>query len=248
LKSGYTLDLFLVAGMWVFYNICRVIFFICKAINDSKNSHEFYRFQTAFPLTIKKSYGRVVEISEEWIEYVDYSAEILPKIGEINKILIHLPAKILELEVRIKNISGKILSGEILWNSAKNRDDLAKALYSVDWHYEFKNRNAYFLTPSDFLLKILLFKSPNQRQYEEWHSFTYQGKMALIANFIKEKKRASIILFEEFAEGSNLNGVRISNNFAKEESLKIVKKETLSSLSNENLDGSIVRRYEVSLC
>ena len=52
LQSGYTLDLVLVAGMWVLYNMFRVIFFVHKVVHDCKNSHEFYRFTTPFPVTI----------------------------------------------------------------------------------------------------------------------------------------------------------------------------------------------------
>jgi len=284
MKSGYTFDLVLVAGVWVIYNIFRVIFFIKKVINDSKNSHEFFRFKTPFAVTFaadKKLFGRILEISEEWLRCCNSSAEVDYKIGDCQKILVHLPTKILPLEVKIEKISGKIFEGKIIWNSVESRDDLANAIYSVDWHREFLNRNAYFLTPSDcllnqirlvsnlgkfliatqrvnrcirnnfFVLRKLKFfsqiecKLPNWQKYQAWNSLLYQGKTAVIANFLAQKNLATVIVFEELPIGSKICGYKISDVAVEEISLKILQEESLSSLVENGLDGSIVRRYTV---
>jgi len=245
MASGYTADLVLVAGMWVVYNIIRTIYFVYKVIHDSKNSHEFYRFQTPFPLTTSaKNHGYVLEISEEWLKFIDYDLDYgTHKIGEKRAIQIHLPAKILTLQIIIKDISGNIFSAEIIRD--ETQDDLVRALYSVDWHREFRSRNAYFITPSDFILKILTLKSPNPQKYKEWNSFLYNGKPSVIADFKKENG-ATIIVFEELKIGQELSGARIGLNFARNVTLKISAEENLSSLVEKGLDGAIVRRYSVT--
>jgi cellulose synthase/poly-beta-1,6-N-acetylglucosamine synthase-like glycosyltransferase len=249
LKSGYTLDLVIVAGMWVIYNICRIIFMIRKVVIDTKNSREFYPFKTAFPLSFgeEKNCGRILEISEEEIKFVEFGDSILPyKIGDFRKFTIHLPAKNLQLAIQIKNISRNIFCGKIIWDLSENRDDLIRALYSINWHYEFQQRDAYFLTPSDFLLKIFGY-NPFKEKYQTWHSFLYDGKMALIANFSEKEKQASIILFEEIKCDSVINGIRISKEKIWCENLKIINQENISLLAAKGLDGALVRRYNVSL-
>lgn len=248
LPSGYSFDLVLVAGIWVIYNIIRVIFFVNKAVFDSKNSHEFFRFKTPFPVTInegKKFCGYVNEISEEWLSYFDNNLEANYKIEDVRKILLHLPSRTLNLEVKIKEISGKIISGDIIWHSENERDLLARAIYSVDWHREFRNRNAYFLTPSDSLLKLLRFKSPIPQKYKKWQSFLYAGKPAVIADLIEKENLASIIVFENLQIDEVIFGAAISDIDVREMKLKVVAEESLSSLVEKGLDGSIVRRYTV---
>ncbi len=249
LQSGYTLDLVMVAGMWVLYNMFRVIFFVHKVVHDCKNSHEFYRFTTPFPVTIdeeKKTIGKILQISEEWLEYCGSKSEDKSlKIGDHKKILLHLPTRILPLEIAIEKITENKIAGKIIWDSVSARDALAAALYSVDWHREFLNRNAYFLTPSDFILKILTLKSPIEEKYETWNSLLYQGKPAVIANFKKERNLATVICFEEFSIGETILGQKISEGKSEEMKLKIVAEEALSSLVEKGLDGSITRRYTV---
>ena len=149
------------------------------------------------------------------------------------------------LEIAIEKITENKIAGKIIWDSVSARDALAAALYSVDWHREFLNRNAYFLTPSDFILKILTLKSPIEEKYETWNSLLYQGKPAVIANFKKERNLATVICFEEFSIGETILGQKISEGKSEEMKLKIVAEEALSSLVEKGLDGSITRRYTV---
>ena len=247
MQSGYTADLVLVAGMWVIYNIARVIFLIKKVISDTKNSHEFFRFIAPFAVTIdekKKIYGRILKISEEWLEYLDHSLDKQDyRVGDRKKILVHLPRKVAILEIQIEKISGKNIAGTIIWNSVQERDDLARAIYSIDWHREFINRNAYFLTPSDFLLKIFTLNSPIIQKYGKWNVLLYQGKTAVTANFINQKDLVSIITFEELKIGSILRGSKIDEFGISEIKLEITNEENLSSLVEKGLDGSIIWRY-----
>lgn len=251
LKAGYTFDLVLVAGSWVLYNIIRVIFLIHKVISDSKNSHEFFRFDTPFPVTInaeKKIFGKILQIAEDWLEYCESNAaDAAEKIGNRKKILLHLPARILEVEIEIEKIVGRNISGKIIWNSIEARDQLAEAIYSVDWHREFVNRHAYFLTPSDRLLKLFNFEVPNSPKYQEWNSLLYQGNPAVVANLIKQKNLGSIILFEEKKIGSVIAGLRISENKIEEVKLEILEEESLSSLVEKGLDGAVTWRYKVRI-
>lgn len=248
--SGYTVDLVLISGIWVAYNIFRVVFFVKKVLYDTKNSHEFFRFTTPFPVTInveKKLYGRILEISEEWISFVDHSPEpLMHKVGGEIEILLHLPARSLKLRILIEKVQQKNIGGKIIWDSVKSRDLLTQAIYSIDWHREFLNRNAYFLTPSDFLLKILTLKSPIEQKYESWNSLLYQGKMAVIGDFKKEKNLASLIVFEELKIGAAFSGVRITKTGSEIVILKILQEEPLSSLVEKGLDGASVRRYSVT--
>jgi cellulose synthase/poly-beta-1,6-N-acetylglucosamine synthase-like glycosyltransferase len=246
MHAGYTMDLVLVSGMWVIYNIIRIIFFIRKSINDSKNSHEFYRFKTSFPLTTK-GFGRVLEISEEWIKYCDFAEDGSTKIGDLKSFLIHLPAKNLSLQIAVEEISNQEICGKIIWQNESDRDALQRAIYSVDWHREFRSRVAYFLTPSDLILKLFGVKSFGEKKYLSWDSFLYKGRPAMIANFIKEKTKATILLFDEIKIGSELEGVRINNSFFASNKIKIIAEENLSSLAIKGLDGASVRRYSVEL-
>lgn len=250
LQAGYTADLVIIAGAWVFYNIFRIIFFIKKVINDSKNSHEFYRFNTPYPVSSnidQNLIGKISQISEEWLEYCHCISQDVPKIGERKKILLHLPNLILSMEIVVEQIEDNKISGTIIWDQVETRDQLAKALYSVDWHREYLNRNAYFLTPSDLLIKILTKKSPIENKYKEWNSLLCQGKPAVIAEFVKEKNLATMICFEEFALGGILSGQRIFNQRSEKIDLKIIAEEALSSLVERGLDGSITRRYLVEI-
>ncbi len=251
LQSGYTLDLVMVAGIWVLYNMFRIIFFVRKVVIDCKNSHEFYRFVTPFPVTIneeKKTIGKILQISEEWLEYCSPNTEDESlKIEDRKKILLHLPTRILPVEIEVKKITKNKIAGEIIWDSVTARDALAAALYSVDWHREFLTRNAYFLTPSDFILKILTLKSPIEEKYQKWNSLLYQGKPAVIANFKKEKNLATVICFEEFLIGENIFGKKISEQKSEEVMFKIIAQEALSSMVEKGLDGSITRRYTVEV-
>lgn len=240
MDDGYTLDLVLIAGMWVLYNIFRVMYFVYKVVNDSKNSHEFFRFAAPFPLMIEEKYGHILEISEEWLS-CDING-FATKIGNVEKIKLILPRKILELKIKIEEISKNKISGKIIWDSEEKRDDLARAIYSVDWHREFLNRHAYFLTPSDLFLK-----SPIEQKYKNWSSLAYQDKPAVIAEFKKQKNLATIIAFEEIEQGAEINGTRINKLGAEKIKMKIIAEESLSSLVEKGLDGSITRRYTVRL-
>lgn len=235
--------------MWVIYNVCRIIFMVKKVIIDTKNSREFYPFKTAFPLSFidQKTHGRILEISEEWLKFVDFSEQNSDyKIGDVRKFIIHLPAKNLQFAMRIENISQNVFCGKIIWDLSERREDLIRALYSINWHYEFLKRDAYFLTPSDLLLKIFG-HNPHKERYKTWHSFLYEGKMALIANSSNQKKQASIILFEEKLSDSVIRGIRISEEKIWPENLKIINQENISLLAAKGLDGAVVRRYNVSI-
>jgi cellulose synthase (UDP-forming) len=251
MRSGYTADLVLISGLYVFYNIFRILFFIRKAIRDSKNSHDFFRFAAPFPITLdkeQKHYGHVLEISEDWIRYCDFNSKNISKeLDDIRKISIHLPTKVLDLTIKVEKKSSQNVEGKIIWSSNQDRDDLARALYFVEWRREFLNRNFTPLAPSDFLKNIVKAKPFSQKKYETWNSFLYQEKPAVMGIFTKDKNSGSIIVFEELKVGSELVGSVISDIAVKKVRLKIIAEEALSSLLEKGFDGSTIRRYTVSL-
>lgn len=174
--------------------------------------------------------------------------DISPKIGETKKILLHLPAGILALQILVEKICENKIAGKIIWQNMESRDLLAQALYSVDWHREYRNRDAYFLTPSDFVLKILTRKSPIQNKYEEWNSLLYQGKPAIISTQLKEDANsATIVCFEKLEIGAKIFGQKILAEKIQNIQMKVVDEESLSSLVEKGLDGAVTRRYTTQL-
>lgn len=244
LPDGYTLDLVLIAGFWAFYSIIRGCFFVNKAVVDAQNSHRFYRFKIPFPLTLDdQNYGVVKAISEEKIEFIAHT--------EIERgnysVTITLPAGALDLSISVEDIKkGKgyfYYSGGIEWPDHAKRDQLANALYSVDWHREFLHRNAYFFTLSGFILGLF---ERTEDKTKKWRPVLYGREGELKMGLLGRNKgsKGTLIVFQELEDGCVHNFILIKDGAQKQVKYKVGKAIPLSSLLRKGLDGAVVRKYE----
>jgi hypothetical protein len=241
LPPSYTTDLVAIAGFWSLYTVIRGAAVIRKVIADTKMQHDFFRFHIPVPLTFdgRKGHGCVSDISEEWVRFTDYrdAPHEIPN-GTLN-VTLALPAGPLPVRVRVESVQGGVVEGALVFDSERQRDMLANALYSCDWHREFLHRNAYFPTPSDYLLAALL---------------SAAGEPASAANdcgFLSKidacGDTASFISFKDFSDNDEVTGMIFEQGCLRPFRAVVVGREALASLAPKGLDGARTSRYRVSI-
>ncbi len=240
LQVGYTVDLVIIAGFWVLYNIFRVLFLLRKIYIDSAKSNEFYRFKSLLPVGINGVVNSFVKnISEDWIEFVNYNN--FYKIGDFSQIDLYLPAKKLQLKVKIEKIADNFCGATVDFSCQKDRDDLCCAIYYIDWQRDLCRQDIDFFTPSRFILKILTLWYFRHKKQVDLSCFYYDGKPAVLAT---SKDENSVALFEERNFGDVVKGVKINKNVAKGVNLKIV---SPSQRLIKGYDGKVVFKYLVEV-
>jgi hypothetical protein len=164
-----------------------------------------------------------------------------------------LPAGPLALKIAVESVKGREIEGHLIWPSARQQDELANGLYSVDWHREFLHRTAYFPTPSDIVLSYLLLQSPLEKKQGRWQAVLF-GNMAsgsmqygIMADTLNEKGSASLITFRNFAPGDKTTGLVFSEDGTAPIEFTVADEEPLASLVQKGLDGASVRRYRMKL-
>ena len=191
-------------------------------------------------------YGKTIFISEDSIKYTSYQTTNC-KAGDIIEITIKLPTKFLAINLQVEEIKkdqqSSQIFGKIIWRNQKDCDDLSRAIYSVDWHREFLNRHAYFLTPSDFIASLFVQKSAPQ--YQDWEGFLYGEKqnLGIVANIKNKKNSVSLLSFEKLTPEEILTGTKMAKNYAQNVKIKIIEEESISSLATKGLDGARFWRY-----
>ncbi|MDX1975916.1 MAG: glycosyltransferase [Rickettsiales bacterium] len=260
LPPGYTLDLVVVASSWALYNAVRALCFIVKTVQNARNSHRYFRF--AIPMIAQigdlNHYATVSHISESWVRFTATGHAQL-QLGDDIAFRLFLPAGPLDLIVRIET---KIAQGSAtryeghFISLSSQRDRLANALYSVDWHRECMNRYAYFLTPIDALLSLVTpaHKESTEPKPQDWQAvlmasaaqpsvFSHYGLLALQA----QKMEGSLLTFSPLIPGNSYPLLTIGPNGSSLLQCLIVDECALSSLAEKGLDGAVARRYRFKI-
>ena len=273
LIQGYSLELVVVSGFFAFYNGVRAIFMIRKAMRDARLSEEDYSFDIRLPAEINFSSKKEIihavtnEISISKI-LIKTQCTNLSDLGNVASIKLYLPTGPINLDFEVYNSEkqkgfwdqtaidiklGKVeslLKGKIIMKGQESKDKFMKSLLSIDWQREIINRNAYFLTPLEFIQKVFTFKNPFKSEDHRWQPALLEAEReenklpVYISNKenSKEKKNFQYLLtFKDFEIGesieiSNFRG-SIKNTYCIEGSYPT------DSIGNKGLDGAIMRKY-----
>ena len=254
LSAGYTEDFVVIAGAWTVYNVVRVGVFVRKAMHDTKNSREYFRFRVPVPAAFgDHSFGRIDSLSEDWVRVVSYKLNPDLRLGDIVECLAFMPGGPVPLKVALEDMKQDngttTMEGSLVWDSPAQRDRLAGGLYYVDWHREFQHRSAYFMTPSDVALSCLGFRPPVQRPANAWQAVlleTEGGSKALYGMMSSlTEAAASLVLFTELAIGRKYTCTGFADTAPQALHIQVLAEENLLSLAPEGLDGATPHRYSV---
>ena len=262
IDKGYSIDLVLIAGIWVLYSIVKIIFFISKVYYNVKKSRNYFQFKIPFPLLVNDSYkGQVIKISEECLIFSMDTIGIdnIHKI-KLDNILLRLTQNSIQFGIEIKKISYNkksqtaLIEASIIWPSEIIRASFISCVYSINWHRALFNneKNNLFSTIGGFLIKIFTLKS---KKVTKWQPIAVDSdshklkdvKCAFISSFNAKKGTASLIIFEKLLKNDQLNLsnsiLSTSNEFIN--SLMVLKEEDESGSSGLCLDYSMMRQYLV---
>lgn len=256
MSEGYTVDLVAIAGFWASYSVLRGGLFIRKVLHDAQNTHDYFRFNIPLPAQLEDGKGThacVTGISEDWLRLRDYRHDA--EVGGTQELTVFMPAGPIRLKLRVDKIThdanGTVAEGALVWPAQALRDRLANGIYSVDWHREFLHRNAYFMTPSDTLLRLFGRAAPAQAR--RWNDAIVYGirhssqgsLMGVISSIDPKSQEASLVTFETLETGFEISGLSLSDKSMKNITFTVVGTEPLSSLVREGLDGARARRYRI---
>jgi cellulose synthase/poly-beta-1,6-N-acetylglucosamine synthase-like glycosyltransferase len=280
LIQGYSLELVVVSGFFAFYNGVRAIFMIRKAMRDARLSEEDYSFDIRLPAEInfpgKKEtiHATTNEISISKIILKTQSAN-LSDCGTAASIKLYLPTGPINLDFEVYNSDQQkgfwdqtaidiklgevesILKGKIDWEGQEAKDKFMKTLLSLDWQREIINRNAYFLTPLEFIQKVLTFKNPFKVVDHRWKPAILdadedRNKLPVFMSdqIIRKVKEEiffehQLLTFREFEIGEN---IEISKTSGSQSLLyKILEQIPVDSLGEKGLDGACMGKYRARL-
>lgn len=240
MKAGYTFDLVMVSGMWVIYNMYRILYLVRKVVKDSDNSHEFYRFKTVMPMQIgddqvKSSVGK---ISQNWIQFThNHNANM--QVGDVKDITLFLATQALKLKASITHMKDTICEADLIFESQQDCDMLCKAIYHSDAEGEFVNQTSYFFILSDAVLG--LFKKKKKHATLQLQSLIYgENRPAIINETLDEEGKNTITLFDQMKVGDVLRAVKSHDTATI--ALKIT--DELQGIKR-GFDGSTLRKYKV---
>ena len=262
IDKGYSIDLVLIAGVWVLYSIVKIIFFISKVYYNVKKSRNYFQFKIPFPLLVNDLYkGQVLKISEECLIFSMDTIGIdnIHKI-KLDNILLRLTQNSIQFGIEIKKVSYNkksqtaLIEASIIWPSEIVRASFISCVYSINWHRALFNneKNNLFSTIGGLLIKIITLKS---KKVTKWQPIAVDSdshklkdvKCAFISSFNAKKGTASLIIFEKLLKNDQLNLsnsiLSSSNEFIN--SLMVLKEEDESGSSGLCLDYSMMRQYLV---
>ncbi|MEX2128376.1 MAG: glycosyltransferase family 2 protein [Xanthobacteraceae bacterium] len=279
LPQGYTLELVVVAGAWALFNAGKSGYLIRKAIHDARRSTDDYRFEVRLPLEIDTPSGRVLasveRLSRTWL-----SARVLGAVfesaGERFTGRLHLPSGRLSVEgtvvrrprskirrYRLGSVTVEfgdaesfadegLIECELVWKDSADLDRLTRSLHSVNWHREFMHRDAFFLTPSDVIGRLLTLRAPFTRELATWLPVLYRdakhGSASLGVIRVKPgDARASFLAFRPLDSGTQLRAEILSPDGVERRQISVHGPENLHSLAARGLDGATVRRYAIKI-
>mgnify|MGYP003142035191 CR=1 FL=1 len=275
LPEGYTADLVMIAGFWVLYNSTRVLFLVRKVLRNAGNTHAYFRFKLPIPFFVNAKQGTGLSgmllsstsLSEVWMAFdvpTNESADEAGKwhVGDVVSLTLSLPAGELDVEAVVDRVAqgtaGACDRVEVLfsWETAQAKDQLAAALYSVDWQKEFQAHNSYFLTLWD-MVAWLFGESRNERVVTraDWTPLLVESSanddatshFGMLSCPLDESGEASLIAFRPFALGQVVSGHILSPEGLVGCRLEITGAEPLSTLATKGVDGAVLARYLVQV-
>ena len=260
---GYNLDLLLVAGFWAVFNVVRCALFVRKVFRNVRESHRDFRFQLQLPLEIHMPSGTVVvETSEISLTsaafHLPADLAAVPLAQRMTARL-YLPSGPLDLSIGMApghdGTMGRAIEAQLSLGSTGDLDRLSDCLYSVDWHRGFMNRNAYFLTPLEFLQKLLL---PWRHSHEaglqrRWRPILYrpagpQGT-PLALGFVTGNEASderSMLVFEQLDLSGCLFVSFFCGNIDTFVKYSVVGDIDMETIGRKGLDGTIATSYTIS--
>ena len=265
IDEGYSIDLVLIAGIWVLYSIVKIIFFIFKVFSNVKNSKNYFQFKIPFQLVVNDiDKAEVVKISEDSLIFkVNMSNHLIKNINEFNNVLLCLPSTPIKFNIEITSTSINkrshiaIIKAKILWSSESDRELLNNCIYSVNWHRSLFNQdtNSSFSTLSGFLYRLFTFKLFRATKFEQWEAVNYKVtsnkveniKIAFISKVNNEFGIGSFVTFEKLKIDEEIS-FNSSMALAQKQSfnnIELLKEETLALSNRMCLDKSVMRRYTV---
>ena len=261
MTAGYTADLVLIAGAWALYSAIRALFFVRKALTDAKKTHDYFRFRLPLPALLGengRTYACVTSIAEDWVQFTDYRQATPLQTGEALSLTVFMPSGPVRLQASIAKSQpdkhgGTCFEANLSWPSPALQDRLANGLYSVDWHREFLHRNAYFLTPSDLLLRLFGHNTRPNKQHNLWEkAFLYgtpkssEGSvLGILSGFDGPARTASLVTFQKLATGTTISGRCLSPQGQSMLTCTIEAEEALQTLAVKGLDSAIPHKYMV---
>lgn len=240
--QGYTADLVLIAGFWALYNIARALVFIRKAYKDANQTHSFYRFKIPMICQFLEShiFSEVEQISENWMSV--YSSQTIEP-GSVKAVNLYGSSGVISLKFEVARCckiqhQQYLVSGALLFESQQQVDLLAQDIYSVDWHREIIQRNAYFAMASDKLLGLF----SKGKQAKPFHySVLFDGQEhGVVVNGQK------LVTYKTLSPGQKLSIMKIEKQDVSV--LELMVSETLTSpnASLKGLNNQTFFLYEVS--
>ena len=123
---------------------------------------------------------------------------------------------------------------------------------SVDWHREFINRNAYFMTLYDIVMSLLGKKNDaSQVKNKDWNAFLMNGarekEYGIIEKPHKNSRITSMIVFTEYKDDTEHVGAVYDADGTHDITFKIIKREPMATLSTYGLDGAKPYRYQIDV-
>jgi hypothetical protein len=265
IDKGYSIDLVLIAGLWVLYTIIKIIFFMLKVFYNVKNSTNYFQFKIPFQLLVNGvDKGKVLKISEERIIFNIAASKISNYNKQtLKKVLLQLTNTAIDFSINITNVSlskkneSALIEAKIVWSNELDREVLGKCLYSVNWHRELFNNenNIFFRTFGYFIFNILNFKNSNK--LEHWSPFVFalakdgikKTKCAFVSKININAGLARIAAFEKLDVGETILVYHTLNLEKNGNPLifNILKYESYNSFDRKNLDKSTMNLYLVQM-
>jgi cellulose synthase/poly-beta-1,6-N-acetylglucosamine synthase-like glycosyltransferase len=157
LKTGYTLDLVLVAGFWALINALRGIFVVFKVIRNARHSRDEYAFRCLVPVEIQTDGGTVLGVAERLSgAEIRFSRTLRQRLGGARFPLdatIFLPTGPVDIRLGEPRRPGDpFLPIDV---GPERRSEIETCLYAVSWHRDFLHHSAEFGTPFTALARLL---------------------------------------------------------------------------------------------
>jgi len=257
MPEGYSLDLLLIAGFWALYNATRAGFCITKAVSHAKLSKLNYGFE--IPLFIYDEQNNhpialTTHISETHMHFKLLHHNDICALGSNVNIKLPTGYSAVTIDTPIEN--NGVYETKIIPKSDTDFDQLWRCIYSIDWHREFVNRHSYFLTPIDFIIRILGFKNKNKlSSYKRIEPFLYSKDNNQsddlsygVALYYQQKNEntADIIVFENLENNSTLIQTNGSNREI-QKTINIQHETPFMAIKANGLLKTAVTKYKVRI-
>jgi len=268
LPKGYTVELVVVAGLFALMNALRAGLLIGKAYLNARDSKADFAFKIPLPIeltgTKAQLRGMVDEISTSRLRF-RLNRPLPMAINQVLHATIYLPSGPLHTNLnahalthgsvtRSGEVEGALIDAEFDWISQDDRDQLARSLYSVDWHREFLHRNAYFLTPLEVLKKLMVWRQSKSRERVHWSGVLYRQagggdskpSLAILASPGTDNGSRLLMAFDDLDTGAQIDVEDFaSSREAWARSYRVIDTVPMQTIARRGLDGTEFHKHTV---